>query len=482
MPTNRKQAQAMDDITLWDALQVSDALASKTISAVDLMTATLDRIAATNADVNAIVSLRDAEVLMADARQADDTPRTGWLHGIPMAIKDLANAKGLPNSKGSPLFAGEVAQTDDQLVARLRAAGAIIIGKTNTPEFGLGSHTFNSVFGNTSNPYDLSRSAGGSSGGAAAALAAGMVCLADGSDMMGSLRNPAAWNNVYGMRPTWGLVPPDPVGEMFFKQLSTSGPMARSPRDLAAMLGTIAGPVRHWPFERPSSDFLAQIDAPDDAPRLGWLADWGGAYPMEPGILAHSEAALADMQQLGWQVDALPPPMPASDIWQSWRDLRSFVVAGERAEDYAVPERRKLLKPAMIWEVETGRALSSDAIYRASEIRSEWYRRALDLFEKVDVLVLPSAQVWPFAGHEVHPTEIAGVSLDTYHRWMEVVVPASLIGLPVVNIPAGFGSNGLPIGLQFIGAPGADAMLLRLAERWHQVTQWPQRRPACRDV
>lgn len=472
----------MDDITLWDALQIRDALASKTISAVDLMTATLDRIAATNAGVNAIVSLREAEALMADAKKADNTPRKGWLHGIPIAIKDLAHAKGLPTSKGSPLFAGEIAQADDIFVARLRAAGALIIGKTNTPEFGLGSHTFNPVFGKTSNPYDLTRSAGGSSGGAAAALAAGMVCLADGSDMMGSLRNPAAWNNVYGMRPTWGVVPPEPVGEVFFKQLSTAGPMARSPRDLAALLGTMSGPVRGWPFERSTSDFLAQMDASVEKPRLGWMADWGGAYPMEQGILAQCEAALTDMEQLGWQVQQVQPPMPAPEIWQSWRDLRSFVVAGERAGDYAAPYRREKLKPAMIWEIETGRALSSAEIYRASEIRSEWYRRALDLFENLDVLVLPSAQVWPFAGQVAHPTQIAGVGLDTYHRWMEVVVPASLIGLPVVSIPAGFGANGLPMGVQLIGAPGADAMLLRLAERWHQVTQWPQKRPACRDV
>ncbi|HEC70992.1 MAG TPA: amidase, partial [Roseobacter sp.] len=223
------------------ALAQSEALANGSLSAVELMQSTLERIEAVNGRVNAIVSLVARDVLLEQARAADTGKRSGWLHGIPIAIKDLSDAKGLPTSKGSPLFAGNIAEKDSVFVARIKAAGAIVIGKTNTPEFGLGSHTFNPVHGATRNPYDLSRSAGGSSGGAAAALASGMVSIADGSDMMGSLRNPAGWNNVYGMRPSWGTVPAEPEGDMYLHQLATSGPMARNPRDLAALLDTMTG-------------------------------------------------------------------------------------------------------------------------------------------------------------------------------------------------------------------------------------------------
>ena len=218
------------------AVDLLAMLEAKQTSAVEVMQATLAQIDTTNGLVNAIVSLRDQESLLAEAAQADAAPRRGVLHGLPMAIKDLADAKGLPTSIGSSLYAGEIATSDNLMVGRLRAAGAIFIGKTNTPEFGLGSHTFNPVHGVTRNPYDLSRSAGGSSGGAAVALATRMLVLADGSDMMGSLRNPAAWNNVYGFRPSWGLVPSALSGESFLHQLSTSGPMARSPSDIAALL------------------------------------------------------------------------------------------------------------------------------------------------------------------------------------------------------------------------------------------------------
>jgi amidase len=399
------------------------------------------------------------------------------LHGIPFAIKDLADAAGLPTSKGSPLYAGNPAVEDDPIVARIRAAGAIVIGKTNTPAFGLGSHTVNPVFGATRNPYDTTRSAGGSSGGAAAALATHMVCVADGSDMMGSLRNPAAWNNVYGMRPTWGRVPSEPSGELYFGQLSTAGPMARTPRDLAALLDTMSGPLTALPYVREAPSCLPEIGRPVEAPRIGWLGDWDGALPMEAGLIDFCEASLPQMADLGWQIDAVPAPFPADALWQSWCRLRSFSVAGNRRDDYEAEERRAHLNPQMLWEIEHGRSLRADDIYAASEIRSDWFRAALAMFERYEAVLLPSAQLWPFDVTLAHPTEIAGQTMDTYHRWMEVVVPASLIGLPVVNLPIGFGPQGLPMGLQLIGAPGADSLLLRLAQSWHEVTEWPQNRP-----
>ncbi|SFS50567.1 amidase [Sulfitobacter marinus] len=460
------------------ALAQSEAMAAGSLSAVELMEASLGRIEAANRQVNAIVSLRSKDALMAEAQAADAMPRKGWLHGMPMAIKDLADAEGLPTSMGSPLFAGQVAQTDSVFVGRLRATGAIIIGKTNTPEFGLGSHTFNPVHGATCNPYDLAKSAGGSSGGAAAALACGMVSVADGSDMMGSLRNPAGWNNVYGMRPSWGRVPGEPEGDMYLHQLSTSGPMARCPRDLAALLDTMAGPDRRQPFGTSADATLPQMGGQAATMRIGWLGDWGGAFPYADGISALSEAAVGQIADLGHEVADVPPPFDAGRMWDAWITLRSFAVAGGLGALFEDPEKRQGLKPAAIWEIERGLGLSARDVQRASEARSDWYRAAMDLFDRVDVLVLPSAQVWPFAVEEVHPTEIVGQAMDSYHRWMQVVVPASLIGLPVVNVPAGFGNDGLPGGLQLIGRPGGDAQLLRLAQQWHEATHWPQvRRP-----
>ncbi|MDW3221683.1 MAG: amidase [Paracoccaceae bacterium] len=466
------------DFAETSALALSKALATGEISAKELMAATLARIDVVNREVNAIVSLKPDDALLVEAETADQTARKGWLHGMPIAIKDLANAQGFPTSKGSPIFAGQMATQDDLMVARLRAAGAIVIGKTNTPEFGLGSHTFNPVHGPTKNPYDTSKSAGGSSGGAAVALATGMLSIADGSDMMGSLRNPAGWNNVYGMRPTWGVVPAHPEGEAFMSQLSTDGPMARSPADLAALLDTMAGPDPRVPMPTQVAPTLPQIDARFTAPKVAWLGDWSGAFPTEKTVLTFCETALVGMEQMGWNIETVSAPFDADAMWTSWIDLRSYLVAMRRREDYRDPTRCNLLKPAMIWEIERGLKMRGETIQVASEIRSDWFRTAAELFADFDVLVLPSAQLWPFDVGLEHPIEIAGAQMDTYHRWMQIVVPASLIGLPVVNFPIGFGAQGLPMGLQLIGKPGSDGFLLQIAQKWHEATGWPQKRPA----
>lgn len=461
------------------ALEQSASIASGDLSAVALMEMTLARIADQNDAVNAIVSLQDQNLLMDQARDADATDRKGWLHGMPLAVKDLANVKGLPTSMGSPLFAGQIAVTDDLHISRLRQAGAIIIGKTNTPEFGLGSHTFNPVFGATRNPYDTAVSCGGSSGGAAVTLATGMLSLADGSDMMGSLRNPATWNNVYGMRPSVGIVPsePKPNGDTFMQHLATNGPMARNPRDLAAFLDTMSGTDPRQPFGLNIPLTLPEIDADVSGRKIGWLGDWGGAFAFETGILDLCQTALDQMQDIGLSVEPLEPPHSRDAIWEAWKGLRHFAVASGLAPLFEDPETRDRLKQTAQWEIENGLALSARDIHRLSALRSRWYARAADLFNDVDVLALPGVQAWPFPIDQEYPTEIAGQGMDTYHRWMEVMIPAGLIGLPVVNIPIGFGSNGMPMGMQLIGPRGGDGRLLQLAQKWHDATDWPNARP-----
>lgn len=458
-----------------DATEILAALRAVEVTCEALMAATLARIDATNGGINAIVSLRDRSVLMDEARAADTVPMAerGLLHGLPFAVKDLASLAGVVCSEGFPLYAERVAEADEPMVARLREAGVIFLGKTNVPEFGLGSHSYNPVFGVTRNPYDKTRAAGGSSGGAAAALAAGMVSLADGSDMMGSLRNPAAFCNVYGYRPGWGVVPKNPGGETSLQQLSTLGPMARSPRDMALLMSVIAVPNPLVPHNAPAQDWTLNPPETLEGLRIGWLGNWGGAYEMEPGILELCESGL---QGSGAQVDVLEPPFPAKDIWDSWVTLRNWAIASEAAELYLDEGTRDALKPEAQWEIERGLALSAMDVSRAGAIRGRWYETLATLLQTYDALALPVAQVWPFPAEWDWPKEINGKKMDTYHRWMEVVVPVSLTGVPAISLPVGFGENGLPMGVQLFTAKGRDRDLLNWAETYHRATKWPEKK------
>ncbi|KIC43022.1 amidase [Ruegeria sp. ANG-R] len=463
------------DLTRASAKDILDDLSSRRLSAAELMRATLDRITAVNGQVNAIVALQEEDALMAQAQAADAASPGGPLHGLPIAVKDLVNVAGIVSSHGSPIFKDHVPQFDDLLAARLRAAGAILIGKTNTPEFGLGSHTFNPVYGATRNPYDPSRSCGGSSGGAAVALATGMLALADGSDMMGSLRNPAAWNNVYGFRPSWGRVPSEPIGDGYLHQLSTLGPMARSPEDIAILLDVMSGPDPRVPLSMAVSN-VSPVQAADlNGMRIGWLGDWGGAFPCEAGVLELCRNALDVFEGRGAHIEALAPPFDAELIWDSWITLRSWSVA-TGLEPLAT--NNASLKDTARWELERGLAFTAMDVHHASVIRSDWHRRAAELFENYDALVLPAAQIWPFEIEKPYPTQIVGQGMDTYHRWMQVVTPVSLLGLPCLGAPAGFGVEGLPMGLQLFGPRGSDARLLSIGAAYHAETRWPQTRPA----
>mmetsp|Transcript_3636 Transcript_3636/g.10359 ORF Transcript_3636/g.10359 Transcript_3636/m.10359 type:complete len:501 (-) Transcript_3636:1161-2663(-) len=468
-----------------DASSLSDLLHRQEVSAVELMEETLRHIDNVNPVVNAIVSLRDRQDLLGAAKEADtdlaEGRRRGWLHGIPMAIKDLSDTVGIPSTKGgSPLHSDRIPGADDLFVRRLKGAGAIVIGKTNAPELGLGSHTFNRQFGRTLNPYHLSRTPGGSSGGAAVALSTRMLCVADGSDMMGSLRNPAGWNNIYSLRPTAGLIDENSAATdnaILPYPISTCGPMARTPRDLSLLLDTLAGEKYH--HDAATFDDTSQKDL--SGFRIGWLGNWSGAYPMEEGICKQCEEALSVLGQSGADIVSIEPaPYPAARLWDSWTTIRSKVIADNMVEEFGeefFQEKELPFKKELIWEVSRGMKLSEDQIECAAMIASDWSCRVAELFQEYDVLALPSAQMWPFSADVDWPKAIGEREMDTYHRWMEVVVPATLAGLPVATVPAGFGGNDLPMGLQLMCSRGNDSLALELCAGYHSHIDWPNERP-----
>jgi amidase len=456
---------------------LSRAIHGGQVSCREVMQAYLHRIEAVNPRHQAIVSLQSGDLLL---RQADERDAQlargasmGWMHGMPQAIKDLANAAGIPTTLGSPLMRHFVPQDDGLMVQRMKAAGCIVVGKTNTPEFGLGSHTFNDVFGTTRNAYDTTRSAGGSSGGAAVALALRLLPVADGSDFMGSLRNPAGWNNVFGMRPSQGRVPMWPLQDAWVNQLGTEGPMGRTVQDVAQLLAVQAGFDPRAPLSiADGADFTGALVGFDcKKSRIGWLGDLSGYLAMEPGILAVCEQGLRRLESLGCAVAPLALGTPPEPIWQTWLVWRKALVAARIAPFLLNPKNRAQIKPEALWEYEQARNLTGTEFLRASVQRTSFYQYMLSLFETHDFLALPVAQVWPFAAEQRWPRHINGVEMDTYHRWMEVVIYATLTGLPCLSVPVGFDARGLPMGLQLIGRPHGDWALLQLAYAYEQAAQ-----------
>jgi len=461
-----------DPITDLDAHALSRAIHARELSCVEVMRAYLARIHRVNPRFNAIVSLAHDDALLAQAAERDAElargSSRGFLHGMPQAIKDAASALGFPTTFGSPLMKANVARVDSLMVERMKAAGCIVIGKTNMPEFGLGSHTFNTLFGATGNAWDPSLSAGGSSGGAAVCLAQRLLPVADGSDFMGSLRNPAAWNHVFGLRPSQGRVPYWPTADAWVAQLGTEGPMARTVRDLASLLSIQAGHDPRAPLSiaQGPQDFVPRSDASVRGARIAWLGDIGGHLALEPGIADTCERALRTMADAGAVVEPLSSlGVDLERVWQAWLVWRRMLVAPRVAAALALPgASREQIKPDALWEHDRAQSLSATEFTRASEMRTRFHAQMLALLQRFDALALPVAQVWPFDLKALWPREISGRAMDTYHRWMEVTLYATFAGLPAISVPAGFDAmQRLPTGLQLIGQPHGDAALLRLA-------------------
>ncbi|MDA7418872.1 amidase [Xenophilus arseniciresistens] len=465
------------DIVELDAVSLSQAIATRALSCVELLQAFLAQIERLNPQVNAIVAPLPTEGLLAQARALDaELARGRWrgpLHGFVQAPKDIMPAAGMVTTRGSPIFAGQVSASDAVVFERMRAGGAVFIGRSNSPEFGLGGHTYNPVYGTTRNAFEPTRTAGGSSGGAAVAVALRMLPVADGSDMMGSLRTPAAFNNVYGFRTSFGLVPHGPAEEVFAQQFSVAGPMARNIPDLALLLGVQAGFDARLPLTRRSeAPGRFALPPPRDwrGVRIGWLGDLNGQLPMEAGLLQTCSGALAHFEAMGCQVQAVTPAFDLERLWRAWIDLRSFSVSGANAALAADAATRALLKPEALWEIERGLKLTGPQLYEAMKVRSAWYQCLRELFERVDFLVLPATQVFPFDAGLDWPRAIDGREMDSYHRWMQAVVPATMAGLPALAAPAGFGPQGLPAGIQIIGPVQADAAVLQIGHAYDQAS------------
>lgn len=475
-------AELPSDLTSMSASLLSAAIRQRQVSCREVMQAYLARIRRYNPVFNAIVSLRDEDALLDEAKQADreldSGEYRGWMHGMPHAVKDLSHVAGSPTSMGSPIFAGQVAQSDDLAVARIRQAGAIFIGKTNTPEFGMGSQTYNAVFGTTASAYDQDLTAGGSSGGAASGLATHMLPVADGGDMMGSLRNPGAYNNVIGFRPTFGRVPEGKPDDLFYLQLGVGGPMGRNAEDTARLLTTMAGAAPNEPLSLrdtlPAAERFEALDL--DSLRIGWLADFDGYLETEAGILELCERNLERLQAAGAIVEPCKPDFDMDRLWSTWLTLRHWR-RHTMLPLYEDPELRSQLKPEAVWEIEGALGRTSTDIFAAGMARSEWFAALAKLFGSYDFLVLPTAQVFPFSKDVHWPAKINDREMDTYHRWMEVVIGGSLASLPVANVPVGFDERGRPMGMQVMGRFGEDRRVLEFAMAHERVTDHLERRP-----
>jgi amidase len=465
-----------EDLCFLSATEQSKLIRSQKISVQELIRAHLDQIERYNPVLNAIVTLT-ADSAMAEAYAADQqlekNTKVGILHGLPVAHKDLFLTKGVRTTFGSLAFEDFVPDVDSLPVERLKKAGGISLGKTNTPEFGAGSQTFNAVFGSTPNPYDLTKTCGGSSGGGAVALASGMISIADGTDLGGSLRNPASFCNLVGIRPSVGRVPswPESLG---WYTMSVPGPMARTVQDVALAMAAMSGPDDRSPIslEAPGEIFLNPLTRSFKACKIAFSANLGG-LPVEPEVAKVVESTRAVFQDLGCEVINDEPNISEADeifmLWRAWRtELRITPL---------LKEHRDQFKDTVIWNAEQGLPITGPQLARAEAKRTELYHRMREFFKKYEFLVLPVSQVAPFSIDLEFPQEINGVKMNTYIDWQKSAYHISALGNPAISVPAGFTSNNLPVGIQIVGRHRDDFGILQLAYAFEQKTQFAQRKP-----
>ncbi|MDA0282383.1 MAG: amidase [Planctomycetota bacterium] len=467
---------SVTDLCFMTATEMAGLIRSGELSAREVMESHLAHIDRVNPRVNAIVTLLPDRA-MASAREADEFQvrgePLGHLHGLPVAHKDLIATKGIRTTFGSPIYSDFIPNHDALIVQRLRAAGAITIGKTNTPEFGAGSQTFNKVFGETVNPYDTTKTCGGSSGGAAVALACGMIPIADGSDTGGSLRNPANFCNVVGLRTSPGRVPVYP-SEMGWFPISVQGPMARTVEDTALMLSAIAGPDSRSPISitQPGSMFRHSLDRDFKGVRIAWSQDFGD-LPVDPAVTTAIDSQRSTFEAIGCEIaDAVPDFSDADATFKAWRAWKF-----EHHFRPLLKTHRDQIKDTIIWNAESGAALTGPELSTIESKRTRLYHRVREFMETYEFLILPVSQVLPFDVTVPYISEINGQQLDTYIDWMKSCYYISAIGLPAISVPCGFTDEGLPVGVQIVGRHQDDLGVLQIAYAFQQATETWKRRP-----
>jgi amidase len=469
--------EAAPELCFMPAVELAGLIRRKKVSALEVMNAHLKQIERVNPKVNAIVTLIE-EKARADARRADEAQahgaKLGPLHGLPVAHKDLIETAGIRTTYGSPIFKDNVPTEDAILVERIRDAGAICLGKTNTPEFGAGSQTFNQVFGATKNPYDLTKTCGGSSGGAAVALACGMTPIASGSDTGGSLRNPAAFCSIVGFRPAPGRVPSAAKGNSW-QTLSVSGPMARNVADVALLLSAMAGPDGRCPIsiEQSPSRFAESLNRDFKGTRVAWFRNLGGVI-FDTRIRDAVNAQRRVFESLGCIVEEAEPDLSDGD--EAFNTLRAWSYASQYGE--LARTHRDQIKETVLWEIDRGSKLNAADIAHAHALHSQVWDRMRVFQKKYEYFILPTTQVPPFDINQPYVTEIEGTKMATYIDWMKSCYLISILENPAISVPCGYTPEGLPVGVQIVGRHRDEWSVLQLAHAFEQATKTSRRRPS----
>ena len=460
--------------------EIQKNIKNREISIKEVIEYYLDKIEKLNPNLNAIILQKDRELLLKDAIEKDNIRETGKpLNGLPLAIKDLTDVIGFKTTYGFPGSKNNQPKKNSLFVNRLIDKGAIIIGKTNTAELGVGGHTINRLFGATSNAYDLTKSAAGSSGGASSAVAAGLLPFADGTDQMGSCRGPAAYANIYGFRPTPGLISADRIGQNFdLPILTTPGCFARNPNDMSILLDAIVGSdsLDKLSFDLKGSFKSQKISEKDFSSfKIGWLSNMNGNYNIEKDILEICENKLKDLEKMNLKVENLNPKINTDILWKSWITLRSKGIY-EDTLNMNISDISSMTFQA-IWEFNNGKEIKSEDLQLAIDQKQKCLNQTNIIFESFDFLALPSAQIFPFDKNLQFPKKINDIELDTYHRWLEVFILSSLLELPTITIPAGFNKEGMPMGIQLIGKNKDDLKLFSFAIKYEEAFNFSKIKP-----